>query len=141
MKELFECYLRIEGVPQDFEMWELFQSSMGTCLCIWYALLFATCEGVENDGKVSICTSIDPNYAKVREQLRRFRNATFHVHADVEPKKLMAVFLEKGIVPKIRGLHQRVGEYLVHEIRELPSYQAGVRKADQRSGKGGRRVY
>jgi len=128
MKELFEWYLAEEGPLEDIKMAGLFLSSLGTCMCLWYSLLYATCEGLEA-GKVDIPQEIDMTYPKFREKLHRFRNATFHVQKNLEPHKLMDILMSEETVPAIRTLHQKVGEYLVREIEKLPSYQDGVKKS------------
>lgn len=129
MKELFEYYLSKEGPLTDFTMMDLFLSSLGTCMCMWYSLLYATCEGLQEKGKVNIAGEIDQNYDKVCCELRRFRNATFHVQPQLEPEKLMVVLKNPDIVPIIRTLHERVGAYLVQHIQQLPAYQKGVRES------------
>src|SRR5712692_505346 len=90
MKELFEYYLSKEGPLTDFTMMDLFSSSLGTCMCMWYSLLYETCEGLRGSGKVDIAGEIDPNYGKFRGRLKNFRDATFHVQPQLEPEKLMA---------------------------------------------------
>jgi methionine synthase II (cobalamin-independent) len=94
-------------------------------MCLWYALLYATCEGLES-GKVDIAHEVVDRYAEVRDELRRFRNAVFHVQANLEPDKLMDVFESESMVPLVRSLHEQIGKYVLREIRQLPSYQEGV---------------
>jgi hypothetical protein len=128
MKELFELRLTAEGPLENITMANLFLSCLGTCMCLWYSLLYATCEGLE-EGGVDISYEFEMTYPEVRNKLRRFRNATFHVQDDLEPDKLMDILRCDEIVTTIRTLHQKVGEYLVREIKMLPSYQEGVKKS------------
>jgi len=88
MKELFEYYLSKEDPLADFIMMELFLSSLGTCMCMWYSLLYVTCEGLQGSGKVDITGEIDPNYGKVRNKLKEFRNAAFPCRHDLSPRSL-----------------------------------------------------
>jgi hypothetical protein len=128
MKVLFEWYLAAEGPVKSFKVVDLFLSSLGTCMCLWYSLLYVTCEGLEK-GKVDISREIDMGYTEVHHKLKLFRNAVSHVQNHLESDKLMDILQCDEIVPAIRRLHQKVGEYLVREIKMLPSYQGGVKKS------------
>ena len=129
MKELFEYYASKEGPLTNFTTMKLFLSSLGTCMCMWYSLLYATCEGLQKSGKVNIDDEIDPNYGKVCDELRKFRNATFHVQTQLDDEKFMAVLKNPDIVPIIRTLHERVGAYLARQIQKLLAYQKGVKES------------
>lgn len=113
MKELFEFYLAKEGLPSEDALapdQPYLLSSMFTCMCLWYGLLFATCDGVEA-GKVSM-ESIAPEYGQVKDTLRRFRNAMFHVQPDYWSEKLMAVLRDESMADTIRQIHVQVETWL-----------------------------
>ncbi len=132
MKELFEFYLANEEPQVDIMASDFFLSSIGTCMWLWYALLYATCEGLQA-GKVNVAEEIDPTYRTWCNKLRLFRNAAFHVQEHLEPSKFTDVLRSEEIVPVIRGLHQNVGEYLARHIAALPSYREGVERANRPS--------
>jgi hypothetical protein len=117
-KELFEFYLR-KDFPSlsedDIGSPEFFVSSMVTCMCLWYALLYATCDGIKEYAGVDVST-IAPAFAKSGEFLRHFRNATFHVQHEYLSEKLMDVLREPDMATAIRSIHDNVGEWLKCQV-------------------------
>ena len=120
-KELFEFYLR-NDFPNlsegDIGKPGFFVSSMVTCLCIWYALLYATCDGINKEVGINVST-IAPAFAKNEDLLRHFRNATFHVQPKYLSEKLLEVLKNPDVAVAIRSIHDNVGEWLKHQVAEL----------------------
>lgn len=98
-KEEFEYHLNID-FPDIFNSQDtnieffLFNSSTGKCMLVWYSLLYAVCEGIKklykrdfNDNIVDIY-KITPNFKNIEDDLRIFRNATFHVQDKYYTKKI-----------------------------------------------------
>jgi len=120
MRELFEHYLRCNLPPSvdQFTFDEaFFTTSMVTCMSLWYGLLFAACDGLEKASGLSV-SEISSEYARVRELLRRFRNAVFHVQPDYWSEKLMAVLREEQLATAIRAVHRSVGAWLETQVKQ-----------------------
>lgn len=119
MKELFEFYLAKEGLPNAENLrpnQPYLVSSMFTCMCLWYALLYATCEGIEEEGKLDIKT-IAPKYDVARGVLRRFRNAMFHVQPEYWTNKITDILHDSELPTTIREIHQQLGDWLKIEFK------------------------
>ena len=119
MKELFEFYLKKEGLPSPESLaptQPYLLSSMFTCMSLWYGLLYVTCEGIENAQNVNIC-DIAPAYPKNKASLRRFRNAMCHVQPKYWTPKLFNILKDANVVDDIRSIHEQVGEWLKSQLR------------------------
>jgi hypothetical protein len=128
MRELFVHYLRLDYPnlsDKDYSHPGFFVSSMVTAMVLWYGLLYATCQGIEDSGKFNI-TQIAPAYPKVRERLRRFRNAAFHVHPKWWSPKLMDVLREPEDATDIRCVHDAVGAWLRNEFEQYDERDGGA---------------
>lgn len=87
-------------------------------MCLWYGLLYVTCDGIEEHAKIRVST-IAPEYAKISSTLRCFRNAMFHVQPGYWSGKLMRV-IEDGDTPTaIRAIHTSVGAWLEKELKPI----------------------
>lgn len=119
MKELFEYYLRKEGLPPEESLnpdQPYMLSSMFSCMFLWYALLYVTCDGVEKVGKAKM-SDVSSAFNKVRKTLYQFRNAIFHVQSQYWSQKLMDVFKDEEIVDGIRATHVSVGTWLEEQLK------------------------
>ena len=120
-KELFEYYLQKDypDISRNFEFDEaFFASSMVTCMCIWYGLLYVTCDGINSYLKKKV-EDIAPEYIKIRKILYDFRNATFHVQPKYWSCKLMNVLKEEHTADIIRTVHKKVGVWLEEQLTSL----------------------
>jgi hypothetical protein len=118
MKELFEFYLAEEWpIPEEHlgPTSPYWISSIFTCMCLWYGLLYVTCDGIEEHAGVKV-TSIAPSYNKISFTLRRFRNAMFHVQASYWSDKLMNVIRDDKIPDDIREVHKLVGAWIEKKL-------------------------
>ena len=121
MKELFEFYLEKEWPIPDEDLKPdspHLISSLFTCMCLWYGLLYATCDGIEAHAKVKVA-SIAPDYDKASAKLRRFRNAMFHVQPEYWSDKLMDVIGDGNLPDTIRAIHKQVGDWLEGQLRPV----------------------
>lgn len=129
-RELFEYYLRKDfpNITEDFTFDEsFFVSSMATCMGLWYGLLYVTCEGIDDSGKVQV-SSIAPEFdQKTSDLLRRFRNAMFHVQDEYWSPKLMDVLREPDTAEAIRAVHQKVGRWVEGETAKVVADILGKR--------------
>jgi|LGVF01.2.fsa_nt_gb hypothetical protein len=118
MREMFEYYLKTEWpiLPESVERDQPYMlSSIFTCMCLWYGLLYVTCEGIDEYSDTAVST-VAPEFDSVRNTLRRFRNAMFHVQPKYWSDKLMAVLEDEPIVDSIRNTHSKVGTWLEEHL-------------------------
>lgn len=138
MKELFEFYLAEEGLPNPDHIKPdqpyLF-SSIFTCMCLWYSLLYATCEGIEQQGQIQLI-SIAPKYDQAQGILRRFRNAMFHVQPTYWSAKLTDVLYNSDIPTVIREIHSQIGEWLRIEFKPFEEQTRNDNSQQKNQGDG-----
>lgn len=119
MKELFEFYLKKEGLPAEESLapdQPYMLSGMFTCMFLWYGLLYVTCDGIEKVGEAKM-SDIAPTYDAAKEKLHRFRNAMFHVQPRYWSPKLMDVLKDRKIIGQIRAIHVKVGQWLETQLK------------------------
>lgn len=117
-KEMFEYYLNKEWpIPTESlnPTSPYFISSLFTCMCLWYALLYATCDGIEQEAKIMV-VEIAPEYEYLGPKLPHFRNAMFHVQAHYWSPKLMSVITDKDMPAQIRKVHDQVGNWIKSQV-------------------------
>ena len=80
-------------------------------MVLWYALLYATCEGIQQlykqdyYGNVVNIYNISHDYKDFENDLRRFRNATFHVQEEYYSEKFMNILKVAEYATTIRKVH------------------------------------
>jgi hypothetical protein len=119
MKELFEYYLKEEGLPPEESLkpdQPYMLSSMFSCMFLWYGLLYVTCDGIEKVGKTKM-VDVSPAFNEVRKALYQFRNAMFHIQPQYWSPKLIDVFKDEKIVEGIRATHASVGTWLEEQLK------------------------
>lgn len=133
MKELFEFYLKKEGLPAQESLapdQPYMLSSMFTCMFLWYGLLYATCDGIEEVSAARM-SDIAPTYDAAKKTLRRFRNAMFHVQPCYWTPKLMDVLKDGKIVEQIRATHVKVGQWLETQLKRYAENTQPLAPADR----------
>jgi hypothetical protein len=126
-RELFLNYLR-----QDFPSMPVaaigspsfFVSSMVTAMCLWYALLYVTCDGLSRFGGVMV-EEIAPDYAKVKANLEAFRHAIFHVQPRYWSHGLRNLLTDAAAADQIGTVHRGVGAWLQQRVEELDGSMPG----------------
>jgi len=94
-------------------------SSVGTHMCLWYGLLFTVCEVVREDRL--IVQHFEPFFSEIYEDLKRFRNAIFHVQPEYWSPKLFEIMQQKDSPAKIKTVHEAMGRWLLAEMRGGPN--------------------
>lgn len=113
-RELFEQHLGLQGsaLSSDAEMQlSFFTTETGIALCLWLALLYVTCEGLEENAGISV-DGIAPGYSEIAGRLKQFRNASFHVQSRYWSPKLLSILTDSEALSTIRLVHDAVGGYL-----------------------------
>ena len=119
MKELFEYYLKEEGVPSKESLLSdqpYMVSSMFTCMCLWYGVLYVVCDGIEKIGRAEM-SEIAPVFNKARKMLYGFRNAMFHAQPKYWSTELVSVLHNERIAETIRATHVAVGAWLEEQLK------------------------
>ena len=118
VKEQFGSAL-IGSAPDD--VWSFYSRPEVGYMFIWYALLFAVCEGLkEQDVKIpGVQAEIDGLYKK----LRRCRNAVAHVQPKYWSRKLLDFVVLPENATAVRTVHDAIGEWIRDELfgRKLAS--------------------
>ena len=113
-KEKFEYHLKLDtpdAFSDDNFLFEFYNSSTGKSMVLWYALLYATCEGIQQlykqdyYGNVVNIYNISHDYKDFENDLRRFRNATFHVQEEYYSEKFMNILKVAEYATTIRKVH------------------------------------
>jgi len=94
-------------------------SSVGTHMCLWYGLLFTVCEAIREDHVV--VQDAEPFFSEIYEDLRRFRNAIFHVQTEYWSPKLFEIMERKDSPTKIKKVHEEIGKWLLAELQVGPN--------------------
>ena len=95
---------------------EIFLSDCGIYMCLWYGLLNAVVEALEEE---QFCVTIVQNeIAEIRDSLRLFRNAVFHVQGKYWSEKLIRIMEQPGSAKTILRVHEAIGQWLLDEIRQ-----------------------
>ena len=126
-KEEFEYHLKIDA-PEIFKDRErniefiLFNGSTGKNMFLWYALLYAACEGIKElyredyfGNKVDIY-QIAPDFKELESDLRLFRNGAFHVQSDYYTKKFHNFLKVAEYASKVRKIHKNIGDYIMEQV-------------------------
>lgn len=124
-KEEFEYHLKID-TPDSFSddnfLLEFYNSSTGKSMILWYALLYAACEGIQQlykrdyYGNIVDIYNISREYKEIENDLRRFRNATFHVQEEYYSTKFMNILKVAEYASKIRRVHKDIGDYVLNQV-------------------------
>jgi hypothetical protein len=116
--ELFDAELRAGRPPRANAMAEDAVSAM----FMWYALLWVVIEAA-NDRHVGVHGLFANDIADISDDLRRCRNAVFHVSRDAYYDDRLFDFAgDPNAAPKIRRISSGFGRLLLEELDEREIY-------------------
>ena len=93
-------------------------TSRFTYLCLWYGLLYVTCDGIESYSRGSM-DQISPDYVSHRSTLSDFRNAMFHVQSKYWTSKLTCIAHHPELNPVLCDIHKRVGMWIKQQLSRV----------------------
>lgn len=93
---------------------DIFISNWGMCMCLWYGLLFAVCEGLR-EGKFAVPT-VQAEIDGIYEDLKLFRHAVFHVQKKYWSPKLFRIMQDKTSAFTIKLIHDEIGNWLLTQL-------------------------
>ncbi len=94
---------------------EIFISDWGMCMCLWYGLLFAVCEGLRA-GRFTVPT-VQADIDGIYGDLKLFRNAVFHVQPRYWSAKLFKIMQDQSSARKIKDIHDAIGSWLLTQLQ------------------------
>ncbi len=98
-----------ENTPEE-TLIEFFTIKMYIFMFIWWGLVFCMCEAFKK--KEIIIPDIQKDIDDIYDDLRRFRNAIFHVQDKFVSHKFRKLLTNKDFLVKIENIHNGIKKYL-----------------------------
>lgn len=85
----------------------------------WYGSLFVVIEGYQNNFKISDKRIDDLMNLEYINNLRLFRNSTFHYQKEFYPEKASKVDNENEFIDWVKKLHSELGKFIIRELSSI----------------------